>query len=564
MRVRQGNNVSQDVASDISRGLARDKVASDNTGELSFERHTNAEYNSPMEQSQLANSFDSSSVESLVEMDIIGAESRASGANLMDKLTPAVSASTGSAVSISEVNSPPVVKEGVMGDLGKETNEVAMSHGTTNTPVADKTMEKDKEAITLRKVQALLGRLNFACKIIPAGRIFSRHLSWATVGIKKPYHFIRLNGEHKRDLEIWRLFLQTFNGISLWQDKELSNEEINLYTDAAGGKGMGRYFNGKWFSEPWPSEWYKADITKNMVFLELLPILTSLEVWGEELVKKVIFYCDNMGVVQFLNKMNASSVPVVRLMRSLVLLCMNSNIWLKLRHVPGVNNDVADALSRLQLDRFWNLVPLVEPKAYRAVWLEQIHNGGIIRGELNDQSILDNFLLYIAQLSEKGCSYNMINKRVSALSFLFKLLEIKDITKVFLVRQILKSFKKGHAGKDMRRPLSLPLLSRVFVQLKEICFSGYEESLFKLAFSLAFYGAFRISELISRNKVGNGGKCIGNLGLKDREYASHSFRIGAVTQADFWGLSPMAIRHSFIVWAAKRSDIRKDGRQLVF
>ncbi|KAE8592191.1 hypothetical protein XENTR_v10018681 [Xenopus tropicalis] len=174
----------------------------------------------------------------------------------------------------------------------------------------------------------------------------------------------------------------------------------------------------------------------------------------------------------------------------------------------------------------------------------------------------------------------------------------------------------------MRRPLSLPLLSRVFVQLKEICFSGYEESLFKLAFSLAFYGAFRISELISRNKVGNGGllledvhhsenqlsiylkfsktdifgkgkwivlnrmngnvtcpvtcfeeffncrpkkgsillihedgkalsiyqfltifrKCIGSLGLKEREYASHSFRIGAATQADLWGLSPMAIR----------------------
>ncbi|OCT57120.1 hypothetical protein XELAEV_18003998mg [Xenopus laevis] len=99
----------------------------------------------------------------------------------------------------------------------------------------------------------------------------------------------------------------------------------------------------------------------------------------------------------------------------------------------------------------------------------------------------------------------MINKRMSALSYLFKLLNFKDVTKKFIVRQILRSYRKEQARKDRRRPISLSLLNKLFDQLRGVCFSGYEENLFKLAFSLAFYGAFRISELVSKNKIGRGG-----------------------------------------------------------
>ena len=45
------------------------------------------------------------------------------------------------------------------------------------------------------------------------------------------------------------------------------------------------------------------------------------------------------------------------LVRPLVLLSMQHNFVVRARHVPGVSNAIADALSRIQMQRFRVLVP---------------------------------------------------------------------------------------------------------------------------------------------------------------------------------------------------------------
>lgn len=44
-------------------------------------------------------------------------------------------------------------------------------------------------------LQSLLVKLNFACQIIPMGRIFSRRLAAATSGVGALQHHILLTGE---------------------------------------------------------------------------------------------------------------------------------------------------------------------------------------------------------------------------------------------------------------------------------------------------------------------------------------------------------------------------------
>lgn len=73
--------------------------------------------------------------------------------------------------------------------------------------------------------------------------------------------------------------------------------------------------------------------------------------------KKVCFYCDNLGVVTSINQLSASSPPVVKLLQQLVLECLSINALFIARHVPGVQNDIADALSRLQWERFRRMAP---------------------------------------------------------------------------------------------------------------------------------------------------------------------------------------------------------------
>ncbi|OCT55560.1 hypothetical protein XELAEV_18000707mg, partial [Xenopus laevis] len=54
-------------------------------------------------------------------------------------------------------------------------------------------------------------------------------------------------------------------------------------------------------------------------------------------------------------------------------------------------------------------------------------------------------------------------------------------------------------------PITLNILEGIFSQLGYIAQSPFELLLFRLAFSWAFFGAFRISELVSSNRAGVGG-----------------------------------------------------------
>ncbi|KAM8977364.1 antizyme inhibitor 2 [Pelodytes ibericus] len=99
--------------------------------------------------------------------------------------------------------------------------------------------------VQLRQLQSLLGKLNFACKIVPMGRIFCRGLSLTTAGARSPHHFIRLTGELKADLAVWDSFLQSFNGLTLFLETVVSNGDLSLWTDVSGSVGFGGFFRGR-------------------------------------------------------------------------------------------------------------------------------------------------------------------------------------------------------------------------------------------------------------------------------------------------------------------------------
>lgn len=73
------------------------------------------------------------------------------------------------------------------------------------------------------------------------------------------------------------------------------------------------------------------------------------------------------------------------------------------------------------------------------------------------------------------------------------------------MRQALKGYRRSGQPRDSRRPVLFDILKGVFEQLLGLYSSEYGVSLFRVAFSLAFYGTVRISELISPSKKVQGG-----------------------------------------------------------
>ena len=103
--------------------------------------------------------------------------------------------------------------------------------------------------------------------------------------------------------------MEEFNGKCFFLDEKLlSNENIQLYTDASGTHGYGAVFGQSWFFGQWNEEW----LAQNITLKELYPIVLAIEVWGTQIANRSIcFNCDNEALVYVLNKQSSSEKQVM-------------------------------------------------------------------------------------------------------------------------------------------------------------------------------------------------------------------------------------------------------------
>ena len=111
---------------------------------------------------------------------------------------------------------------------------------------------------------------------------------------------------------------------------------------------------GKWCYGAWPVEWTSF----NIAFLEFYPIVLSLSLWGDEMRNRcILFFTDNESSVHVINKQSCRDKQLMIFVRKLVLICLKHNILFKAKHVPSSKNCLADSLSRLQLEKFFQSAP---------------------------------------------------------------------------------------------------------------------------------------------------------------------------------------------------------------
>ena len=214
---------------------------------------------------------------------------------------------------------------------------------------------QDRQKVTLRELQSLVGFLNFACAVIVPGRPFLRRLIDLTRGVPKPHHHIRLTRQTKLDLGLWLDFLLHFNGRSFFlKDVFLTGDYLELYTDAAGGIGYGALCGIEWFHGLWPLAWRSL----NIAVLELYPIMVAVHIWGRSWANtNVCFFTDNEALVHVITNQTSREPHIMALLRPLVLACLRFNINFVARHIPGRCNVLADHLSRSQVEVFRELAP---------------------------------------------------------------------------------------------------------------------------------------------------------------------------------------------------------------
>lgn len=73
-----------------------------------------------------------------------------------------------------------------------------------------------------------------------------------------------------------------------------------------------------------------------------------------------MFLCDNEAVVNIVNKGRSKMADIMKLMRTSTWLSVRNNFIIHCKHIPGVKNVIADALSRFNFQTFRAAAPAAE------------------------------------------------------------------------------------------------------------------------------------------------------------------------------------------------------------
>ena len=104
--------------------------------------------------------------------------------------------------------------------------------------------------------------------------------------------------------------------------------------------------------------------------------------------------------------------------------------------------------------------------------------------------------LYIAWLYQKNLSYKSVVTYLAGISYFHRLNNWDDPTARFYIKKAMEGYKRQNWHSDTRLPITIDMLNDLCTSLSTVCYSYYESVLFRAMFLVAFFGLFRISELV--------------------------------------------------------------------
>ena len=151
----------------------------------------------------------------------------------------------------------------------------------------------------------------------------------------------------------------------------------NIWTDASGTVGCGAWnpTTGEWIQ----LEWTGVNITpgpevpnRGIAWKELVPIILACALWGRRWSGgTVTIHCDNTAAASVLNSGYSRVPEIIHLLRCLFFIRARFQFEAWAVHIPGVENGVADAVSRNDMCRFilrCQRLEIVEPPFHKLCW----------------------------------------------------------------------------------------------------------------------------------------------------------------------------------------------------
>jgi hypothetical protein len=259
--------------------------------------------------------------------------------------------------------------------LGVQLDSVHKTLSCTPARVAELTSLlrslRRERVITRRHAESLIGKLSFAAKVLPGARPFMRRMLDTVRACKsrRPSHPLHIDPGFRADVRFWLRHFDSWNGRQQWRSSRASPF---AFASDASLDGFGFYLESTPAACPvdsaaWPqhlrigagfSGTYSpthAHLHKShtqISWLELLAVVACTATYAPRLIgQSILFYVDNLSDVHIINRQATRSKQLAPLLRQLYALALKHNLSIRAVHRPGVDNTLADFLSRPALHK---------------------------------------------------------------------------------------------------------------------------------------------------------------------------------------------------------------------
>lgn len=227
---------------------------------------------------------------------------------------------------------------------------------------------KARTSATVREVSSLAGLLNWVSKVVYGGRTFLRRILDTLGGAAAPHHHVRLNDGFRRDIKWWLTSLSNFNGKALILPAQRSSPR-EFQTDAEGSGAVGVFLFGGFagLTHQQACRLLPGEVPPQGLHIsvyETFAVLVAVRLFPDAVRNQnLCLRSDNTATVAAVNKMTCTAAEpsrghTMRILRRLFTASVQLNFRLTAQHVRGVDNGLADALSRQDWPRFKTLLRL--------------------------------------------------------------------------------------------------------------------------------------------------------------------------------------------------------------
>ena len=212
---------------------------------------------------------------------------------------------------------------------------------------------KGRNHCNKRDLQSLLGKLLYITKCVRSSRPFLNRMLQVLRQADKHTKVV-LTEEFHRDLCWFQKFLPLFNGVAFFSHNKIHS---HIELDAS-LQGLGAVCDDEVCAMILPLGFRDYQIVQ----LEMINIYLALKIWGHKWTGKcVVIHCDNQAVVMVLNSGRTRDTALATITRNRAMLVAIKDIELRVVHIPGKHNVIADNLSRVAISPQYthNLLTLI-------------------------------------------------------------------------------------------------------------------------------------------------------------------------------------------------------------